>query len=69
VAVAVGQLHNLGTCPFKLSPLEPVSTGTAQTRRAELKLSAWAIVVSCHTAHMARVWCKVEIKCLYHTEK
>ncbi len=41
MAVAVGQLHNLETCPFKSSPLEPVCTGTAQTRRAELKLGNW----------------------------
>jgi hypothetical protein len=44
-------------------------TGTAQTRRAELKLGIWAIVVTCHTAHMARVGCKAGIKCLSSTEK
>jgi hypothetical protein len=38
-------------------------------RRAELKLGVWAIVVTCHTAHVARVRCKAGIKCLYHTEK
>ncbi len=69
MAIAVGQLHNLGTCPFKSSTLEPVCTGTAQTRRAESKLGVGAIVVTCHATHVARVRCEAGIKCLSRTEK
>ncbi len=70
MVVAVEQLRNLGTYCFKSSPLEPVCTRTAQMRRAELKLGNWGeIVVTRHTAHMARVRCEAGIKCIFCTEK
>jgi hypothetical protein len=38
VAVAVGQFHNLGTCPFKSSTLEP---STQEQLREEGRVEAW----------------------------
>jgi hypothetical protein len=46
MAVAVGQLHNLGTCPFELSTLEP-STREQLREEGQSKLGVGAIVVTC----------------------
>jgi hypothetical protein len=64
MAVAGGQLHKLGTCPFKLSTLEPSTQEQLREEGQSLMLGLGVIVVTCHAAHMARVWCKAGIKCL-----
>ncbi len=69
MVVAGGQLHNLGTCPFKLSTLAPSAQEQLREEGKSLMLGIGAIVVTCHTAHIARVWCKAGIKCLSFIEK
>jgi hypothetical protein len=55
MAVAVGQLHNLRTRPFKLSTLEPSAWEQLREEGQSLMLGVGAIVVTHHAAHMARV--------------
>ncbi len=50
MAVAGGQLHNLGTCPFKSSTLEPSTR--EQLRLLGKSIACWAIVVTC----VQRTW-------------
>jgi hypothetical protein len=69
MAVAGGKLHNLGTCSFKSSTLEPSTWEQLREEGQSLMLGVWAIVVTCHAAHMARGQCKAGIKCLSCTEK
>jgi hypothetical protein len=69
VAVAGGQIHNLGTCPFKSSTLEPPAWEQHRQEGQSSMLDVGAILVTHHAAHMARVWCKAGIKCLSHTAK
>ncbi len=64
MAVAGGQLHNLGTCPFKSSTIEPSTQEQLREEGQSFMLGAGAIVVTHHAAHMAWVWCKAGIKCL-----
>jgi hypothetical protein len=58
MAVASGQLHNLGTCPFKSSTLEPSAREQLRQEEQSLMLGIGVIVVTHHAAHMARVQCK-----------
>jgi hypothetical protein len=69
MAVAGGQLHNLGICPFKLSSLEPFTREQLREEGQSLMLGVGAFVVTRHAAHTARVQCKAGIKCLSCTAK
>ncbi len=69
MAVAGGQLHNLGTCPFKSSTLEPSVRKQLRQEGQSWSLAFGAISVTRHAAHMARVRCEAGIKCLCCTAK
>jgi hypothetical protein len=50
MAVAGGQLHNLGTCPFKSSALEPSTWEQLREEEQNLMLGVGAIIVIPHAA-------------------
>ncbi len=68
MAVAGGQLHNLGTCFFKSSTLEP--SAPEQLRLLGKSIAwRWGNYGDLCAAHVARVQCEAGIKCLLGTEK
>ena len=69
MAVTVGQLNNLGTCPFKSVNTRTLYTGTSSEKKGRVSLAFWTIVVTCPAAHVAGVRGEAGIKCLSRTEK